>query len=68
MKATFAPNPLDSHLDCTVPAVGEFRIAIAEAVQPIADLAAELAPILGPIMLRLRPKWPRRSFKQWGRR
>jgi len=64
VTATFTPNPLDSQLDCTALAFGEFRIAVAEVVQPFVDML----PAMERLLLKARPKWPRRSFKKWGRR
>jgi hypothetical protein len=64
VKATFVPNPLDSQIDCASLAFGELRIAIAEAIGPLADFAAGEGKWL---LLRLRPKRPRRSFRTWGR-
>jgi len=64
VTATFTPNALDSQLDCAALAFGELRIAVAEAVQPLVDML----PAMERLLLKARPKWPRRSFKRWGRR
>jgi hypothetical protein len=65
MTARFAPNVLDSQLDCTALAMGEFKWAVAEAIEPLVDFA--VAVERSGLLLKLRPKWPRRSFKKWGR-
>jgi hypothetical protein len=49
-------NILDSQVDCLALAMGEFRIALEEAIEPLLALA--------PLLLRLR-KWRRRPLKKW---
>jgi hypothetical protein len=49
-------NILDSPTDCLALAMGELRIALQEAVEPLADLAS--------LLLRAR-RWRRRTLKTW---
>jgi hypothetical protein len=60
---SFEPNPLDSRLDCTTLAFGEFRIALEETLQPLADAL----PAMNRLLLKARPKWRRRPAKKWRR-